>query len=117
VAHLSGWNRIGIIASVAWILGAGIYTYNFEMNNLFSEHSYKRWSSCTDVHPSKDWSSICDPLRESTDEDEDLRRDTLASIEVSALVAFVPVPLGWGLVYLISLLVNWVKRGFREPLN
>jgi len=30
----------------------------------------------------------------------------------AAVVAFVPVPLGWGLVYLVLLLVRWVKRCF-----
>jgi hypothetical protein len=25
---LNGWKRIGIIASVVWILGAGVYTYD-----------------------------------------------------------------------------------------
>jgi hypothetical protein len=29
---LNGWKRIGIIASVVWILGAGVYTYDSEMD-------------------------------------------------------------------------------------
>jgi hypothetical protein len=28
MARLGGWKRIGIIASVVWFLGAGIFTYN-----------------------------------------------------------------------------------------
>ena len=30
----------------------------------------------------------------------------------AAVVAFVPVPLGWGFAYLVLFLVRWVKRGF-----
>jgi hypothetical protein len=30
----------------------------------------------------------------------------------AAIVAFVPVPLGWGFVYLVLFLVRWVKNGF-----
>jgi hypothetical protein len=47
MARLGGWKRIGIIASVLWILGAGIFTYNsvntyewrtfYEQRNLLRE--------------------------------------------------------------------------------
>ena len=36
MARLSGWKRIGIIVSVVWILGAGIFTYNIVMNYYLS---------------------------------------------------------------------------------
>jgi hypothetical protein len=36
--------------------------------------------------------------------------------EEAALVAFVPVPLGWGFAYLLFFLVRWVKRGFIKPM-
>ena len=32
----------------------------------------------------------------------------------AAIVALVPVALGWGSAYLILFLVRWVKRGFKE---
>lgn len=31
---LNGWKRIGIIASVIWILGAGAYTYDSEIERV-----------------------------------------------------------------------------------
>jgi hypothetical protein len=32
MTKLTGWKRIGIILSAAWILGAGVYTYDSEMD-------------------------------------------------------------------------------------
>jgi hypothetical protein len=29
----------------------------------------------------------------------------------------IPVPLGWGLAYLVPFLVRWIKRGFRQPIS
>jgi hypothetical protein len=30
----------------------------------------------------------------------------------AVMIALIPVPLGWGFVYLVLFLVRWVKRGF-----
>jgi hypothetical protein len=33
----------------------------------------------------------------------------------ATLAALVPVPLGWGFVYLVLFVFGWVKRGFAQP--
>ncbi len=100
---LNGWKRIGVIASVIWILGAGAYTYVSE--------------STSEVIASIQ----CETKPGFGDEAAFLRcvknaHDSLGVAEVVALAAFVPVPLGWGFVYLVLFLVRWVKRGFMRPL-
>lgn len=37
MARLNGWQRIGIIVSVVWILGAGIYAYRWMGDNYVRE--------------------------------------------------------------------------------
>jgi hypothetical protein len=38
-----------------------------------------------------------------------------AALKTSAIFTFGSLALGWGFVYLILFLVNWVKRGFVQP--
>jgi len=103
---------MGIVASVVWILGAGAITYNSEM-----EWS-SRWIAAAHV--------ACDS-RLTGDASFDagfaecnkLADDSLALAFSNArlkgaVVAFVPVPLGWGFAYLVLFLVRWVKRGFMQ---
>jgi len=109
MAKLNGWKRIGIIASVVWILGAGVYTFKVT-NDADIKAASGLTLSCEEAH---NWrgSDECD------------KRSTAYLAEVApyepikaALVAFVPVPLGWGFVYLVLFLVRWVKRGFMRTV-
>lgn len=114
---LNGWNRIGVIASVVWILGAGFYTDNSEID--------KASHVIADVHVQCD-SNLPDYFQANDAYEAAFRQcnkqaeDSLALAEsnawlAAAIVAFVPVPLGWGLTYLAPFLVRWVKRGFMRP--
>lgn len=151
MARLSGWKRIGIIASVVWILGGGIYSYKAVQN-----YEWKQYSAQYDLlwdyawHEARD-KSVLDTsgprfpapseelLHDVAEAEEYLRRaapeppvvcdackllkqqyyanHTRIALKRSAPVAFIPVPVGWGLAYLILFLVNWVKRGFISPGN
>ena len=53
MARLGGWKRIGIIVSVAWILGAGIYFYNLGVDESVSQASH----DCDDADIKADKSS------------------------------------------------------------
>jgi len=111
---LNGWKRIGIIASAVWILGVGIYTYDSETERasrtIAAEHV-----ACDSSLPSdsKDESAYEAGFRTCNKEAEESLALAIRNARLSAaLVAFVPVPFGWGLVYLALFLVRWVKRGF-----
>jgi hypothetical protein len=108
MAKLDGWKRIGIIVSVVWILGAGIFTFNAVENSVI-ENASAQTLMCEEAH-NRAGSAECD--KRSTDYLANHNYDALIA---SALVAFIPVPLGWGFVYLILSLVAWVKRGFMRP--
>lgn len=114
---LNGWKRIGIIASVVWILGAGLYTYDSEFNRAshYIAADHVRCDSYLGNYKDEDAREMA--FRECNKQAD----DSLALAEtnarlVGAIVAFVPVPLGWGFTYLALFLVRWVKRGFIRPL-
>ncbi|HKV47096.1 MAG TPA: hypothetical protein VJN69_03310 [Candidatus Acidoferrales bacterium] len=104
---LNGWKRLGVVASVVWIIGAGFYT----LGNL-SDEAVETASQLTlncEAARNGQGSQECDQratdyLDETTDSDR---------IEAAA-VAFVPVPLGWGFAYLLLFIVVWIKRGFAQ---
>ncbi len=111
---LNGWKRLGIIASVIWVLGAGAYTDTKEMDK-FSKLIADTHVQCDENLAGKtgeEWSKGFAACNREADE-------SLASVIPvvrldAAIVALVPVPLGWGSAYLILCLVRWVKRGFKE---
>jgi hypothetical protein len=140
MARLSGWKRIGIIVSVVWILGAGIFTYNERMNYYLSLQfppNAKALAICNERENEardrrvKECNNLASPqfgpCMKGYDADSRERRteecyskntaaylptSRKAALTGSAILAFVPLPLGWGFVYLILFLVAWVKRGF-----
>lgn len=122
---LSGWKRIGIIASVAWALGAGAYTYDSEIDRASLRIS-EAYLSCDNTakasFPRKAPDFIPDPgtVPVGSGDCHKQSEDSLALAVRNArldatLMALVPVPLGWGITYLVLFLVRWVKRGFTQP--
>ena len=106
---LSGWKRIGIVASVVWVIGAGIYTFQA--------------ASDEDMRVAGEITQVCSDSHRvrGVADNECLKRGEDYAVEMlpyekleAALVALVPVPFGWGFVYLVLFVVRWVKRGFSE---
>ena len=115
--RLNGWKRIGIVGSVVWILGAGVYTHSSEMDRSFARIGAA--AAACDEH---DIETVMTPdAREKAfHECEKIADDSLALALSNArfgaaVAALVPVPLGWGLIYLILFLVRWIQRGFMPP--
>ena len=100
----SRWKRIGIVASVVWILGAGIYTLK-----VTSDQDVRTavWAerTCLDIQNGQDPDNKCEKRRNDY-LDETLPNDRIAA----AIVAFVPVALVWGFIYLVLFLVRWITR-------
>jgi hypothetical protein len=136
---ISGWKRIGIIASVVWMLGAGFYTLKIAGDNdaRFAGDIYRQ---CREIYeegrqtqseycagrgervPMIDSSTVFNKCMEdyeaqhpdtcSTRMDDYIEHTLKGEWIWAGVVAVVPVPLAWGFTYLILFLVRWVKRGF-----
>lgn len=112
---LNGWKRIGIIASVAWILGAGFRTYTSEIDSASRAVSFTHVTCDANLagKTGDAWTKGFDECNKQAD--ELLNVDTSNARMDAAGVAIFPVPLGWGLAYLILFLARWVRRGFVPP--
>jgi len=102
---VNGWQRIGIVASIAWILSAGLYTHGSVMASYASMGALFE-KTCEQAHPNSNWDQC---LKKLTDEIE--VGDTIGW-EDAALAGLIPIPLGWGLAYLVLFIVRWIKRGW-----
>ena len=110
MARLNGWKRIGIIVSVAWIFSAGIFVYNKE-DFLYAYQVVAAVPACKalDAAGGDAYVSPSDECKQGKVDFLNAFNDRV--LEVAA-ATFIPVPLGWGVAYLILFLVNWVRRGF-----
>lgn len=97
------------MASVAWILGASTYA-RIVVDDADIKTAAGLTLSCEEAQNWR-WSARCD--KRSTDY---LAETGHRGWIETAVVAFVPVPVGWGFAYLILFLVRWVKRGFMPSL-
>ncbi len=116
MVKINGWKRLGIIASVVWILGAGAYTYDSVFDSI-SEGIASVHVTCDSNLIGKTgdaWTKGFDECNKQAD--ESLAEASKYIWLDASLVAFVPLPLGWGFAYLVVFLVRWVKRGFMRPL-
>jgi hypothetical protein len=111
---LNGWKRIGIVASIGWILGAGYYTLEgvSAANSRFHvglalRCEEDRPNGMTESEQTK-WQETCDSFLSPGE--WQLKNERLEA----AYVALIPVPFAWGLVYLVLFLVGWIKRGFHS---
>ena len=110
---INGWQRIGIVASVVWIVGSGLYTYESEIEGT-AQLRVNTYDICMisaqggigtpDGQPNR-LTNQCD--KKATDAVSGIRPRQSA-----ALFAFIPVLLAWGFTYLVLFLLRWVKRGF-----
>ena len=106
---IKGWQRIGITASVVWIIGAGAYSYDRGMKSDI-ELATATHVACDEAHP---------------DNTEQCSLNAYAYLERAArferidatVVALVPVPLAWGAAYFALFLFRWVRKGFNPPSN
>ncbi len=116
MAKLSGWKKLGIIASVAWILAAWVRTFDSQMATSEPAINSRQIKCDADLagRIGDDWKKGFDECNEYAD--ESLKQAMAIARFDAAIVAFVPVPMGWALTYLVLFLVRWVKRGFEHPL-
>ena len=105
---LSGWKRIGIVASVVWVIGGyfhefhSVYDRALESYSTIKTHCYEHVDD--DASPTKD---ECD-----RDFELSLNETFHDAREAGIFAALVPIPIAWGVTYFALFLGGWVKRGF-----
>ncbi len=102
--RLNGWQRIGVVASIVWLL-YGAYVGN--------EHGLHQGDWARDVYQ-----ACVDEPRANHEDcsqqfDRNWRSATQYHWEYAALYGLVPIPFGWLSVYSLLFLSRWIRSGFR----
>jgi hypothetical protein len=106
--RLKGWQRIGIVASVIWAIGAPIYMDSAAERDADEKYGWV-YGSCRDV-PSNDPEQCAQRASRAYDS---VPRYHFTSAN-GAFVALAPIPLGWLLAYALVYLVWWIRAGFKH---
>lgn len=108
-----GWVRLGIVLSVLWAIGAGLYQNNEEVTRLnnFFQFAYNVCQQNKDVGlKPKDF----DCFKDSWNAAKPFRDPRLGDV---LFMAFAPLPVIWLFVFLVILVTRWVRRGFAEETH
>ena len=112
----NGWIRIGIIASVVWIVGAWVHTCSSAIDRA-SAFIVSTHVACDGSLAGKTGDAWTKGFNECNKQADDSLALAVSNARLEAtFVALVPVPLGWGFTYLAHFLVRWVRRGFARSL-
>jgi len=106
LVRLNGWQRIGIVLSVLWAIGAGVHLWLG-----WQTVSYGYWRAyyhCV-FTPGNDENS-CQSAQ------EDAEKKPTEYVRVMLPLALAVIPIAWLLVYIIVWTVRWIRRGF-QPLS
>ena len=111
MSKLNAWKRMGIVASVVWIIGARSYALH---RSSAEDERFHNVLIQECMAPPNDWG----PIYEKCLHDADVYSMSQLRYEWidAGLVAFIPVPFLWGFFYLLLFTVRWVRRGFARPL-
>ena len=112
--RLTGWQRIGIVATVCWFIGGGLWINNEVINWMTSDVSaeLRRCLAARSIQPDgtipkeTDWK----PCNEA------FFRDYVAAASghwyIAAAYTLLPIPLFWLLGWGIIALGRWIRVGF-----
>lgn len=104
--RLSGWQRLPILASVAWAIGGGLWAHNTLSGGNAKWVSYNMMCAYRGIDAPRLTSAEyenCTKVRAEI-EAEDFRERLLAD----ALIIGIPIIVGWFLLWL----AGWVRAGF-----
>jgi len=100
------WQRLGIVLSVLWFLGAGLHTLNVEDNNAQAGAALSA-ELCRDRQArGRDLSENC-----SKAFSDFMRVVGSDPIIKAGIVAITPIPIAWLLAFVAVWTTRWVWRG------
>jgi hypothetical protein len=100
---MGGWKRIGIVLSVIWFFVGGFWGNNIGIHE--GDFSKAIYDICLHT-PNSDWHK-CDVEFETG-----YKRDIQYHWLYAAILAVVPIPIAWLIVWGCVSVVRWIRRGF-----
>jgi hypothetical protein len=89
--RLNGWQRLGIVLSALWVLVGGLWGRHLTVAPYFD---------CIKSAPNIDTMNFCERYLQDWG-------------STAMLIALVPIPIAWLLVYIVVWTVRWIRRGFQ----
>ncbi len=108
--RLNGWKRIGIVLSVLWVLVTGFYQRNADVQKAsdFMSFSYR---VCTDAQSAKNNFDF-DECSKKSQKDFDIWM--VGSWGNVAVIALLPIPFFWLIIYGLIKMYRWIRVGFKQ---
>jgi hypothetical protein len=112
--RLHGWQRIGIVASILWLVAGGLWINSLVIDDLgkFVVAAYSRCPESRSIQPDgsipadTDWG----PCNRKFNADWPVALKNHWTI--TAAYTLIPIPLAWLIIYGLVALVRWIKAGF-----
>jgi hypothetical protein len=101
------WQRLGVVATFLWVLGAGYTHYRIDTDSV-AEQAQAQFQICSDVvevHHANDFKACFNDARNKR---EAANRGLWSEV---ALAALAPPLVAWLLVYLTIVIFRWVWAG------
>lgn len=104
--RVNGWQRIGVVLSVLWVIGAAIYVRSAQVQNAYSLFQME-FSACLNEQGA---------TIEECSNKVSLQHamDVTANWPDVAFFAFAPVIAGWLVAYVALKTFRWVNLGFSK---
>lgn len=106
--RLNGWQRIGIVVSLLWVIIAGFAQNDSDLVRATKAYELT-FRICNDVAAQHHQDDVSDCDKEAAKTYAVYLEHRLGDV---LLVSFVPIPFAWLLAYMLVGLYHWVKRGF-----
>ena len=121
--RLNGWQRIGVVASVAWAV-AGL-CWGYSIGSHEGDYTRDYFERCKDTaynefrnqsHTPKSAMKTLESDLATCRIDENKRHEQATSNQIpyALMMGLLPIPLGWFGVYGGLALIRWVRKGFAE---
>jgi|SRR5258708_9983545 hypothetical protein len=101
---LNGWQRIGIVVSIVWLIGGGLWGNSVGLSQ--GDHVSQALAQCLAAFT--DWAPC------SARFEKDWPEAVKYHWHYAAAFALIPIPLGWLVCWGLLNLVRWIRAGFKR---
>jgi hypothetical protein len=113
--RLNGWQRIGAVLSVLWIVAGGLWMRSVLIQEM-GDFATKQLSLCLAMHSAQPDGSVTDtdwgPCNREFEANWKLDVTQGGLNAFNAAFTFIPLLLTWLFVYAIVGLTRWIRAGF-----
>jgi hypothetical protein len=102
--RLNGWQRVGIVASILWAFGGGLWGNNIGIRQ--GDWAVEIEKDCM-ADGKTDW-RVCDD-----NFDKEWNSAISSHWDDAAFIGLVPIPFAWGIAYGVRGIVRWIRKGFK----